>query len=235
MELKIALTLLPPLFGCGPLMRSVAAGLAASPPPLAKQSAQNYISRGEKKKQREHRTMAHMRRKERGGPNSSKLTTRQLKRSVRRYIATIQHMYASGLPVPTERQLHTFFSELVLTRGSNSTTSALKLSCFDVGSDKFVASIESKVAFGVRKSVLRTSVVVVRELRSGLVRKLTVGNVVEPLERPPAGTVARDLMSLEVCLNATRSRIIVGTMDLSNENEKGECGWNGSNLRSAGR
>ena len=98
------------------------------------------------------------------------------------------------------------------------TTSALKLPWAAVDSDEFVASKESKAVFGADKSVLRTSVVVVMEIRSGLVRKLTVGNVVEPLERRP--TVARDLISLEVCLNATSSRIMVGTIDLSNQNEK---------------
>ena len=102
------------------------------------------------------------------------------------------------------------------------TTSALKLPWPAVDSDEFVASRESKAVFGADRSVLRTSVVVVMEIRSGLVRKLTVGSVVEPLERRP--TVPRDLMSLEVCLKATSSRIIVGTIDFSNENEKYERG-----------
>lgn len=93
---------------------------------------------------------------------------------------------------------------------------------FDVDSDESVALRESKGDFGAEKSVVRISVVVVMEMRSGLVRKLTVGNVVEPLVPGPAVPVARDLISLEVCLNATRSRIIVGTIDLSDQNEKHE-------------
>lgn len=91
--------------------------------------------------------------------------------------------------------------------------SALKLPWPDVDSGEFVASRESNGAFGADKSVLRASVVVAMEIRSGFVRKLTVGNVVEPLERRP--TVARDLISLEVCLNATSSKIIVGTIEVS--------------------
>lgn len=76
-------------------------------------------------------------------------------------------------------------------------------------------------AFGAGKSVLRIPVLVM-EIRSGLVRKLTVGKVSEPLARCPAVAVARLLISLDVCLNATRSRIIVGTIDLKNQNEKDE-------------
>lgn len=108
----------------------------------------------------------------------------------------------------------------MLTRGSKSVLSALKLPCFDVDRKELVASRESEADFWTGKSALRTSVVVM-EMSSGLVRKLTVGNVVEPLVCRPVEEAARDLISLEVCLNATRSRIIVGTIDLSSQREKG--------------
>ena len=90
----------------------------------------------------------------------------------------------------------------------------MKLPRLDVDSDEVVASTESKTTLGAEKSILRVSVVVVLEIRSGLVRKLTVGKVVEALDRRP-DPLARVLMSLDVCLNATRSRIMVGTIDFA--------------------
>lgn len=108
--------------------------------------------------------------------------------------------------------IHTIFSELALTRGSKLTTSALKLPRFEVDSDAVVASKEPNVIFGAEESAIRVSVVVDMEVRSGFVRKLTVGNVAAVSVRRPV-TFARVLKSLDVCLNATRSIIIVGTID----------------------
>lgn len=94
------------------------------------------------------------------------------------------------------------------------TTSILRLPRFDAGSDEVAQSRELKATFGAVKSVPYAPVVVT-EVRSGLVRKFTVGNAVESLTRRPIlEAVARDWISLDVFLNATRSRIIVGTIDL---------------------
>ena len=106
----------------------------------------------------------------------------------------------------------------MFVRGSKPIISALKLPRFDVVSDA-VVSRDSIGNFGAARFILRVSVVVVMEISSGFVRKFTVGNVAEVLTRGPIVPVARDLISLEVCLNATRSRIMVGTIDLRNQNE----------------
>lgn len=86
----------------------------------------------------------------------------------------------------------------MLTRGSRSTTSALKLPSPEADPVDDVASRDPKVTFGVMNSVVRGSkVVAVAVVRSGLVRKFTVGRV----EAPPCGfvvAVARVLMSFDV-------------------------------------
>ena len=76
-------------------------------------------------------------------------------------------------------RIHTFLSEFVLARRvSNSMTSALKPPAFDDSDIDDGVSRDSKVIFGTEGSVLRGSVVAVVAVvavRSGLVRKFTVG------------------------------------------------------------
>lgn len=110
-------------------------------------------------------------------------------------------VYIHPIPKKDSRPLyrhliHTFFSELVLTRWPKSTASALKLPSFDAESDD-VASRDSKMILGAVNSALCGSAVAVVAVRSGLVRKLSVGRV----EAPPCRFVvaaARVLMSFEV-------------------------------------